>query len=117
MTIAQRIKQARTEANLTMKQLASMVHVSGPTTIARYESGVHFAGSDIMQKIAAATGKPLGWFYCTDNCEETAYSSTINRCVSTLESLNEDDLQLVYDFALYLLQTQMYGGTFVSRKR
>lgn len=61
--IRARIKQAREDSGLTMKQVARAIGVAHDVTIARYESGVREPDWDTLERIAAATGKPLPWFF------------------------------------------------------
>jgi transcriptional regulator with XRE-family HTH domain len=61
--IRARIKQAREDSGLTMKQMARAIGVAHDVTIARYESGVREPDWDTLERIAAATGKPLPWFF------------------------------------------------------
>ena len=67
--IPQRIKQARIEAGLTLLQLAKRIHLSGAMSIARYESGQRRVSVEMLEHIAAATGKELNWFFRSSDCE------------------------------------------------
>jgi len=55
--IRARIKQAREESGLTMKQMARAIGVAHDVTIARYESGVREPDWDTLERIAQATGQ------------------------------------------------------------
>lgn len=61
MMLASRIRVARTEAGLTREQMAVTLGVSLPT-IQRWETGRAEPSFRRVQEIAAATGKPIGWF-------------------------------------------------------
>lgn len=61
--IPQRIKQARIEAGLTLLQLAERIHLSGAMSVARYESGQRRVSLEMLEHIAAATGKEFSWFF------------------------------------------------------
>lgn len=61
--ILARLKAAREGSGLTMKQLAEAIGVAHNVTIARYESGDREPDWDTLERIAAATGKPLAWFF------------------------------------------------------
>jgi transcriptional regulator with XRE-family HTH domain len=60
--IGRRIAQAREEASLSQRELADLIGVADAQSISRYERGVTEVKTKRLEKIAAATGKPLGYF-------------------------------------------------------
>ena len=61
-TFAKRLRQARTAAGLTQKQLGELVGLDpdvASTRINRYEQAVHDADWETAQKLAKALGLPL----------------------------------------------------------
>lgn len=65
-----RLKEARTAAGLSQKQLgieAGLDPFVASTRINRYEVGVHKADYQITQKLALILGVPSGYFYTEDD--------------------------------------------------
>lgn len=67
----QRIKQAAKEAGMTSEDLAQRIGCSR-ALIYQYVSGVSLVQTDRLQQIAAVVGKPLEWFFRTDDHEAEA---------------------------------------------
>ncbi|MDO5296566.1 MAG: helix-turn-helix transcriptional regulator [bacterium] len=80
-TIPQRIKQARLEAGLTLLQLAERIHLSGAMSVARYESGQRRVSLEMLEHIAAATGKELSWFFRGPCSEEFQEDSSVRAAI------------------------------------
>lgn len=60
--ISTRIRAAREDAGLTRERMAPMVGVT-MRTLSRWETGETPGISvDALSRIAAVTGKPIGWF-------------------------------------------------------
>jgi transcriptional regulator with XRE-family HTH domain len=64
----EKLKQAAREAGITLDELARAIGCSR-ALIFQYASGASLAQTDRLQQIAAIVGKPLYWFFLTD--EET----------------------------------------------
>lgn len=58
----QRLVRARVEAGFTQEELARAADVS-LASISKYERGARTPGGERLRKIAAATGKPVPWFF------------------------------------------------------
>jgi transcriptional regulator with XRE-family HTH domain len=56
------LRVARTEAGMKQEALAEAVGVAG-LSISHYEGGRAVPKVDTLERIAAATGKPLAWFF------------------------------------------------------
>ena len=64
--LSARIRRARTEAELSREHLAWKIEVS-LATLVRYETGrTQRISAARLARIAAATGKPIGWFFEND---------------------------------------------------
>jgi transcriptional regulator with XRE-family HTH domain len=63
--LARRIAQARRESGFTQVGLAEAVGYK-PRTIQAWEGGTRTPRSPGLERIAAQTGKPLSWFYMSD---------------------------------------------------
>jgi transcriptional regulator with XRE-family HTH domain len=65
LQIGGRIARARTEAGLTQQQLAERTGVT-LRAVAWWESGDFNPGGDRIGLVAQATGRPVAWFFETD---------------------------------------------------
>lgn len=78
--LAQRLKEARKQSGLSQEKLAEAVGVSGHA-VYLFERGKNRPALDTLERISAATGKPLPWFFGgdpagQDPAEPTPASST-----------------------------------------
>jgi transcriptional regulator with XRE-family HTH domain len=67
---SRRLKEARTAAGLSQKQLgieAGLDQFVASTRINRYELGIHKADFQIVQRLAEILGVPTGYFYTEDD--------------------------------------------------
>lgn len=64
-----RLKQCREERNLTVRQLAEEVGISG-ANISRYENNVHGAGSTVVRDIAKYFGINPSWLMGDENADK-----------------------------------------------
>jgi len=62
MGIGLRIRKARVEAGLEQSQLAEAVGVAS-NTVWRWESGQSSPRGDVIERVATALGKSVGWLY------------------------------------------------------
>jgi transcriptional regulator with XRE-family HTH domain len=69
--LAQRLKEARKQSGLSQEKLAEAVGVSGHA-VYLFERGKNRPALDALERIAAATGKPLPWFFGADAAPEPA---------------------------------------------
>jgi transcriptional regulator with XRE-family HTH domain len=72
--LAQRLKEARKQSGLSQEKLAEAVGVSGHA-VYLFERGKNRPALDTLERIAAATGKPLPWFFGADAAPEPAAPS------------------------------------------
>lgn len=56
-----KIREARKQAGMAQKDLAAAVHVE-TMTVSRWERGAHAPSLDMLETIAAVTGRPLSYF-------------------------------------------------------
>ena len=62
VNVGERIRAARKDAGLSHDRLGELVGTSRQHLI-RLEKGVHSPRPDMLARIAAATGKPLSFFW------------------------------------------------------
>jgi transcriptional regulator with XRE-family HTH domain len=62
VTVANRIRAARQDADLTQAELAERVGVP-QSSVSRWESGEVDPTTGKLAQIAHATGKPFAWFF------------------------------------------------------
>ncbi|WP_222564632.1 helix-turn-helix domain-containing protein [Novilysobacter antarcticus] len=75
---AARLKEARTAAGLTQKELGRLAGIAedvASTRINRYERGVHDCDSQTAQRLASALGIPLASLYAEDESVADAIHS------------------------------------------
>lgn len=70
MDLTQKIRQARKEADLSQQDLSKAVGVSDKA-ISAYEVGRSSPPIKVLEKISAATGKPIKFFVEADQSETT----------------------------------------------
>lgn len=68
-TFGRRLKAAREELGLSQERLAEAIGVVR-RTLAHYEAGTKSPEFSKLPAIAAATGKPLAWFFQDENAAE-----------------------------------------------
>ena len=69
MALSDRLKQARTEKGLRLREVGEMAGVDR-NTIWRYESGYRTPSTLALQGLAALYEKPLAWFYGEEEEEQ-----------------------------------------------
>lgn len=69
--LSQRLKEARTQSGLSQEKLAEAVGVSGHA-VYLFERGKNRPALDTLERIAAATGKPLAWFFQDEDASAPA---------------------------------------------
>lgn len=62
LQVAERIREARTNAGFTLQQFSPMLGIN-PNQLSKYERCVDRVTSGRLYDIAILTGKPIGWFY------------------------------------------------------
>lgn len=67
----EKVRKAREDAGLTQEQLAEQCGVT-VNSVGHYEGGRAVPKVDTLERIAAATGKPLAWFFQADDAAEPA---------------------------------------------
>ncbi len=104
--LPKRLKQARLEAGLTMEELADMIGVSHNVTVSRYESGKRMASIGIIQQIAKATGKEIGWFFEEAPVEKKVYaqSEAEQQLIKRSRQLNENGLERLNEYLEFLFE-------------
>ena len=60
--VAERIRQARTEAGFNLAQLSVFIGVNA-NQLSKYERCIDRVTSGRLYDIAVVTNKPIGWFY------------------------------------------------------
>lgn len=81
-----KIKQARTEANLTQKELAEQIGVKQPH-IARYENGEREPKLKTLLLIAEATGKSINYFIEEEKMKKYEFGN--GRLINNIEKVKE----------------------------
>lgn len=69
--VAENIRAARAEKNLTQRELARAVNDVPPLAVYRWEAGLVLPNATNMAALAEALGRPIGWVY-TDHAHEAA---------------------------------------------
>ncbi|MCB5185005.1 helix-turn-helix domain-containing protein [Methylobacillus gramineus] len=73
--IANRLKEARLEAGLSLEALGVAVGIEEATAkvrIHQYEAGKHAPPFSMIERLAEVLGKPLVWFICSED-EKSLY--------------------------------------------
>ena len=73
--IPRRLKEARTQARLSQENLGFLIGLPKSSASARmnqYELGKHCPSFELIKRIAAATDKPVSWFYTEDDAAAEA---------------------------------------------
>jgi len=94
MHIGTRIRKARVEAGLEQAELAERIGVS-PNTVWKWEAQQAAPRSALVEKLAAALGKPVGWLYGEGTSEVTiagvAVSGPAEKLAAIVAALNAGD--------------------------
>jgi len=94
MHIGTRIRKARVEAGLEQAELAERIGVS-PNTVWKWEAQQAAPRSALVEKLAAALGKPVGWIYGEGTSEVTiagvAVSGPAEKLAAIVAALNAGD--------------------------
>lgn len=97
-TIGRRIREARVRAGMTQEELGVAIGLDeGPASarISRYESGVHFPSSQLIQPLADALAVPAAYL--------VAENDRIASMMIDLHKLNEEQLSRVEELVGELL--------------
>lgn len=73
LSIGERIREVRSDLNLTQRRFADLVGVD-PGAVSRWERGISVPEHSRILLIAGESGRPVGWFYAG----ETVNGSTVN---------------------------------------
>lgn len=107
--IGARIKQLRTELNLTQEQLASKLKsVKGKSSIANYENGSNFPSDEVKLQMCNIFNCSLDYLLCKSDIRNPEKSDLDNLRIglSTKDYSNITDEQLkqIEDFAKFVLK-------------
>lgn len=94
--IANRLKEARRQAGLSLEALGVIVGIEEATAkvrIHQYEAGKHAPPFAMLEKLAQALGKPICWFLCREDEKELILS--LSRVLSTDRSAVLKELEVV----------------------
>lgn len=72
--VGRRLKQARNERGLTMAGLAEVLGVA-EKSVTNYESGRREPDWNTLERIAAATGRDIAWFFGGESAGQAASST------------------------------------------
>lgn len=100
-TIGKRIREARVRAGLTQEELGVAIGLDeGPASarISRYESGVHFPSSQLIQPLADALAVPAAYL--------VAENDRIASIILDLPKLKEEQLSQVEGLIAELLDAE-----------
>jgi transcriptional regulator with XRE-family HTH domain len=98
-TISERIKQLRTENNLTQSELAEKVGLTY-VQIGRYEKGKSNPSSDVLQKLASVLGTSTDYLMNgkTGQVEAQLTDMELIKQFQEVEKLNSEEKHLVKTF-------------------
>ncbi|TEB41203.1 XRE family transcriptional regulator, partial [Flavobacterium circumlabens] len=98
-TISERIKQLRTENNLTQSELAEKVGLTY-VQIGRYEKGKSNPSSDVLQKLASVLGTSTDYLMNgkTGQVEAQLTDMELIKQFQEVEKLNPEEKHLVKTF-------------------
>ena len=65
MSLADRLRQARQEADMTQQRAAELTGLE-PHSIWRYENGHREPSASILNRLGSLYGKPVEWFFIED---------------------------------------------------
>ena len=96
MTVGERIKQLRKEAELTQQQLADKVGVTY-IQIGRYETGKSNASADVLQKVAETLGTTTDFLMSGGNAQQLSDKELLQQ-FKEVELLPSEDKHLIKTF-------------------
>jgi len=96
MTVGERIKQLRKEAELTQQQLADKVGITY-IQIGRYETAKSNASADALQKIAEALSTTTDFLMSGGNAEQLSDKELLQQ-FKEVELMNDQDKHLIKTF-------------------
>ena len=83
--LGERIRAARASKGWKQKHLASEVEVE-PITVSRWERGATTPDLDVLARVAAATGKSVGYFVGAGEPQAGAGGSSLEDAASRIET-------------------------------
>ena len=85
--LAQKIKQARIEADLSQKELSKSLIVS-EKAVSSYESGRTHPTLDTLEKIAKKTERPM-WFFTDEDTDDLLIATKLTKVEKELEEIKK----------------------------
>jgi len=97
MNIGQNIKRVRTAKNMSQKELTSIIDM-GAAQFSRIENGKTDPSVNTLERIAKALGVSLSELFIDENSdtEVISHDKTIMEKVRLIESLQEDEKQVIF---------------------
>ncbi|MBI5029471.1 MAG: helix-turn-helix transcriptional regulator [Chloroflexi bacterium] len=115
VVLGERLRQARTEAGLTQKELAERMGWT-QHLISLYESGSRRMHADLLPELARELEKPLSYFWENEDALVIAKGTKFHE-INTLMLASREILNLVYNVCQLHLHAKHRGRTFPTSKR
>jgi transcriptional regulator with XRE-family HTH domain len=89
LSIGDRIRQVRTDLNLTQRRFADLVGVD-PGAVSRWERGISVPEHSRILLIANESGRPVSWFYAGENVNGSTVNEQLERMHQRIDRIEED---------------------------